>query len=297
LKFLSKIEIVESEPVVSYRETVSTYSSQVCLTKSSNKLNRIFMTAEPLPEELCSDIENKIVSPNDDIKERSKYLNENYGWDLGETKKIWFFGPYDNGPNVIVDMTKAIQNLNDVKGSMGAAFQKATRSGVLCEEETRGIRYNIIDVLLHTDSVHRGDGQIMPAARRAFCAAQLSASPRLLEPMYLCEIQTELDVVNSVYSVIAGRRGTVVNQIHREGTPIVVLKTYVPVANSFGLTAELRKETSGKAFPQCSFDHWNIMDGDPLDTTSKVHKVIEATRRRKGLPEKFPILADYVDKL
>jgi len=254
------------------------------------------MTAQPLTAELCLDIDNKLLLSTES-KERSKQLVENYSWDLNDTKKIWCFGPEDKGPNMLVDMTRSVQNLSDAKGSLSVAFQNMTSGGVLCDEEMRGIRFNIMDVLLHSDSVHRGDGQILPAARRVYCAAQLCASPRLLEPMFLCEVQTEASVVNSVYSVIAGRKGKVINEIRRDGTPLVVLKSFIPVASAFGLTAELRKATSGKAFPQCTFDHWSLMEGDPLLSDTKVHNIVMETRKRKGLPDKFPIFADYIDKL
>ena len=53
----------------------------------------------------------------------------------------------------------------------------------------RGIRFNIHDVTLHADAIHRGGGQIIPTARRCFLACVLTAEPRLLEPIYLVEIQ------------------------------------------------------------------------------------------------------------
>ena len=61
--------------------------------------------------------------------------------------------------------------------------------GVLCEENMRGIRFDLHDVKLHTDAVHRGGSQIIPTARRVFYAAQLTAKPRLVEPVYMVEIQ------------------------------------------------------------------------------------------------------------
>ena len=61
--------------------------------------------------------------------------------------------------------------------------------GVLCEENMRGVRFNIHDVTLHADAIHRGGGQLIPTARRCLYACMLTASPRLLEPVYLCEIQ------------------------------------------------------------------------------------------------------------
>lgn len=52
-----------------------------------------------------------------------------------------------------------------------------------------GVRINIHDVTLHADAIHRGGGQIIPTARRVFYASILTAQPRLLEPVYLVEIQ------------------------------------------------------------------------------------------------------------
>jgi elongation factor 2 len=56
----------------------------------------------------------------------------------------------------------------------------------------RGVRFNIYDVTLHTDAIHRGGGQIIPTARRVLYACVLTAAPRLMEPVYLVEIQVPL---------------------------------------------------------------------------------------------------------
>lgn len=53
----------------------------------------------------------------------------------------------------------------------------------------RGVRFDIHDVTLHADAIHRGGGQIIPTARRCFYASVLTAAPRLMEPVYLVEIQ------------------------------------------------------------------------------------------------------------
>ena len=60
---------------------------------------------------------------------------------------------------------------------------------VLCEENLRGVRFNIHDAMFHQDPPHRGGGQVIPATRRALYSSVLSAKPRLLEPVYLVEIQ------------------------------------------------------------------------------------------------------------
>ena len=61
--------------------------------------------------------------------------------------------------------------------------------GVLCEENMRGVRFDVHDVTLHADAIHRGGGQIIPTARRCLYACVLTAQPRLMEPIYLVEIQ------------------------------------------------------------------------------------------------------------
>lgn len=61
----------------------------------------------------------------------------------------------------------------------------------------RGVRFNIHDVTLHTDAIHRGGGQIIPTARRVLYACQLTANPTLMEPVYLVEIQVSVAAIAS----------------------------------------------------------------------------------------------------
>ena len=53
----------------------------------------------------------------------------------------------------------------------------------------RGIRFNIYDVALHADAIHRGGGQIIPTSRRVIYASMLTAKPVMMEPVYQVEIQ------------------------------------------------------------------------------------------------------------
>ena len=62
----------KSDPVVSYRESVSEESGITCLSKSPNKHNRLFMKAAPLPEGLPEDIDNGEVFPRQDLKIRAR---------------------------------------------------------------------------------------------------------------------------------------------------------------------------------------------------------------------------------
>ena len=62
---------------------------------------------------------------------------------------------------------------------------------MLCEENVHGVRFNLHDVTLIGDVIHRGGGQIIPTTRRALHACMLTAKPQLLEPIYLVEIQVQ----------------------------------------------------------------------------------------------------------
>ncbi|KAH8039698.1 hypothetical protein HPB51_008291 [Rhipicephalus microplus] len=237
------------------------------------------------------------VNPRDDFKIRARYLSDKYEWDATEARKIWAFGPEGTGPNLLVDVTKGVQYLNEIKDSVVAGFQWATKESVLCEENMRGVRFNIHDVTLHADAIHRGGGQIIPTARRCLYACMLTASPRLMEPVYLVEIQCPENAVGGIYGVLNRRRGHVFEESQVAGTPMFVVKAYLPVNESFGFTADLRSNTGGQAFPQCVFDHWQILPGDPLDGKSRPYNVVMETRKRKGLKDSLPDLDQYFDKL
>jgi len=291
------IPIKKSDPVVSYRETVAEESSVVCLSKSPNKHNRLFMKARPMPDGLAEDIDKGEVTPRGEFKTRARYLQEKYDYDVTEARKIWCFGPDGTGPNIVMDVTKGVQYLNEIKDSVVAGFQWASKEGVLAEENMRGVRFDIHDVTLHTDAIHRGGGQIIPTARRCLYACVLTAVPRLMEPVYLCEIQCPESAVGGIYGVLNRRRGHVIEEMQIAGTPMFVVKAYLPVNESFGFTADLRSNTGGQAFPQCVFDHWQMYPGDATKPENKVYQIIMDIRKRKGLKEGLPELANYMDKL
>ncbi|KAF8899125.1 P-loop containing nucleoside triphosphate hydrolase protein [Infundibulicybe gibba] len=275
-----------SDPVVPYRETVKAESTIVALSKSQNKHNRLYVKAMPIDEELTKAIEAGTVNARDDFKARARILADDYGWDVTDARKIWCFGPDTTGPNLLVDVTKGVQYLNEIKDSCVAAFQWATKEGVCAEENMRGVRINVLDVTLHTDAIHRGGGQIIPTMRRACYAACLLATPTLQEPIYLVEIQCPENAIG----------GSTVEE-QRPGTPMFTVKAYLPVNESFGFNGELRSHTAGQAFPQNVFDHWESMTGTPLEKGSKIEELVTKIRTRKGLKPEIPALDTYYDKL
>jgi len=295
--FMGGAPLKISEPVVPFRETVTAESSIDCLSKSPNKHNRLYCKAVPMDEELVKLIEDGKITPRDDPKVRGKELAEKFGWDINDARKVWCFGPENSGPNLLVDTTKAVQYLNEIKDACVSGFQWASKTGVLADEPMRGIRYNLMDVVLHADSIHRGAGQIMPTMRRVLYASQLTAEPRLQEPVYLVDIQVPEHAMGGIYGVLNKRRGRVIGEENRAGTPLYNVRAYLPVCESFNFTSDLRAATAGQAFPQCVFDHYQLLPGAPEEKETKQWEMVQKTRKRKGLNVALPSLDDFYDKL
>jgi elongation factor 2 len=289
-------EVKVSDPVVSFRETCQAKSDQTCLAKSANKHNRLFVEADSIGAELSEAIDRGDINPQADPKLQGRKMADDFGWDVTEARKIWAFGPEGTGPNLFVDTTKGVNYLLEIKESVVGGFAWATQNGPLCEEQMRGTRFNLMDVVLHADAIHRGMGQIMPTARRVCFSSLMTAEPNLLEPVYLANISVPQDAMGNVYGVLTQRRGHVFSEEQRPGTPQMTLLAYLPVMESFGFTADLRSNTGGKAFPQCSFDHWEPMTGSVYGG-GKVAETILAVRQRKGLKEGIPEISQYLDKL
>ena len=58
------------------------------MSKSANKHNRLYLVAEPLQDELTLAIEDGQIKADDDVKKISRVLQDTYGWDQHDSKKI-----------------------------------------------------------------------------------------------------------------------------------------------------------------------------------------------------------------
>ena len=165
------------------------------------------------------------------------------------------------------------------------------------EEPMRGIWFRLHDVTLHADSIHRGGGQIIPTARRVMYACMMTAEPCIMEPIFSVEIQCPEVAIGGIYGTLNRKRG-VVSEESIDGTPMHIVKAFLPVAESFGFTGFLRQNTGGQAFPQMVFHHWEVMNGDPFPGgDEKIGEIVLTARKRKGLKEAIPPLNEFEDKL
>ena len=299
--FMKGAPIKISDPVVSYRETVRAKSSIQCLAKSPNTHNRIFGEAYPLSLELQAAIEDSTITPAPkDAKEQAKMVVDKFGTTEAFTfdsddimpKKLWGFGPDGKGPNWIMDATRAVQYLSEIKDSVVNGFQIVTKGGPFCEEACRGVMVRVLDVTMHADSIHRGMGQILPAARSLICAAMYTAEPTVMEPLYLAEITVPVDAVGGVYSCLALRRGEIIEECPRAGTPMTLIRCYLPVNESFGFTggesAAAPRRAARENAPRCegaAFQH--APPSPPLPSPPSPASSLRSAARgdgRQGLP-------------
>ncbi|KAL7064516.1 hypothetical protein AAHC03_04652 [Spirometra sp. Aus1] len=109
-------------------------------------------------------------------------------------------------------------------------------------------------------------GLLTPTMARA-CIAAFQACPgqRLVLSMYDVELQSRGDVLGRMYSVLRKHYGRVIGEDLREGEECFVIRARLPVIESFGLTSDLRKRTSGVVtLPQLRPGGWEVLDIDPL---------------------------------
>ncbi|OCF73033.1 U5 small nuclear ribonucleoprotein component [Kwoniella mangroviensis CBS 8886] len=309
-KVFSEIEIKVSDPVTKFCETVVETSALKCYAETPNKKNKLTMISEPLETGIANDIESGKVTMRMTNKERGKFFESKYQWDLLASRNIWAFGPEENGPNVLFNDTLPSEVdtklLSSVRESVKQGFQWGTREGPLCDEPIRGVKFRILDANLAQEPIYRGGGQIIPTARRVCYSSFLLATPRLLEPVYYVEVQAPADCVAAVYTVLSRRRGHVTRDIPKPGSPLYTVKAHIPVLDANGFETDLRTATMGQAFVQMSFDHWSVVPGDPTDSSIQLRPLEPATgqalardlvlktRRRKGLSDSIAV-AKYLE--
>ncbi|KAK1710912.1 hypothetical protein CaCOL14_005072 [Colletotrichum acutatum] len=246
--------------------------------------------------------------------------------------RIAAFGPRRTGPNILIDATKEgllaklfSQTASSERDSSAApqadealhpahvadkipyAFQLATAQGPLCHEPVRGIAVFLEDVVINPtedessarDRLPRLTGEIIKTFTSSLRSGMLDWSPRLMLAMYTVEIQASTEVLGRVYDVLTRRRGRVLSEAMKEGTPFFSINSVLPVAESFGFADEMRKRTSGAAQPQLIFAGYEVLDQDPFwvpfteddledlgelaDKENVAKRYMDGVRRKKGL--------------
>jgi len=276
------LEIATSNPIVIYRESVRSTAGPI-EGKSPNKHNKLYLSIEPLPDGIINLIKEGKIGEYQDKHEMAKILREQ-GWSPDEAKGVWSI---DEGSNMLIEVTKGAQYLQEVKEMVIAGYRWGIKEGPLAYEQIRGVRLKLTDVSLHDDPVHRGPAQIMPMARRAFFVAFLSANPVLLEPVQRITVKVPPELLGAATSVISQKRGKIVS-VDQRGHLVYVVGE-LPTAETFDLSEVMRGASQGRAFWGLEFAHWAPVP------QSLVGQVITDIRKRKGLPPEPQKAEDFIE--
>ena len=288
VKFLKEygggLELLTSQPLVVYRETASA-EGVVAMAKSPNKHSRFWVQVEPLEQNVVDLIEKGSLFEAMGNKRITETLRNDAGWSAQESKNVWAL---EEHRNILVDLTKGIQYLRESKETVSSGFRWGVKNGPLSDEPIRGVKVKLLDAKLHEDPVHRGPAQLMPAVKRAVWGSFLTAKPVLSEPIYKIGVSVPHQFVGDVTGLITRKRGRIVSS--EQKGPITNITGYLPVSETFGLSAEMRGATSGHAFWQTQFDHWEKVP------ESISMEVISGIRKRRGLPEEVPKANKFIDE-
>ena len=275
------VEIVTSEPIVVYRETITGTLSSPVEGKSPNRHNRFYFELSPLPENVVEMIKNHEISMNQDQLERRDAMTK-AGFEKDEAKSVKDI--YTT--NILLDMTKGIQYLNETMELVIEGIHEALDGGPLANEPVQNMLIKLVDVKLHEDAIHRGPAQVIPAVRGAIKGGMLIAGDSLLEPMQKLHITVPSEYMGSATGQIQGRRGQVFDMNSEGDTMTVIGKA--PVAELFGFAGDVRSATEGRAM-------WNSeFAGFELIPANLAKEVVLQIRKRKGLKEEMPRPDDYL---
>jgi elongation factor 2 len=268
------MKIIVSPPIVVYREAVTKKSIEV-EGKSPNKHNKFYMTLEPLEESFAEAIKSGTIHQGR-IKKKDRALWDSFveaGLDKDEAERVKdiFQG------SVFIDMTRGVVALNEVMELVLDGFEQVMKAGPLAREACTNFKIRLMDVALHEDAIHRGPGQVYPALRDGLKLAINEAGPMLFEPVQTIQVDCPQDMMGPVSSVVNNRRGQVLDMIMDEDNLSIIAK--IPVAETFGMTGDIRSATSGKGSFFVKNQTFEQLPRDQQET------IIKQIRDRKGLTE------------
>ena len=249
LKSLCGLDVEVSSPRVVYMESVEK-KGIVALAKSPNKQNSFWVQVAPDGRE---------------IEESGGILS------------------IDEHRNLLLDCSGKTEPVSEeVLEAIIGGFEFACKAGPLCGEPVRHLKVDLVDLQL---SEEFNSTEVMRGVGKAVFGSFLTAQPILLEPVYKIIITVASELTSETSRILCSRRGKVT--LFEQKGLLAVISGFIPVSETFGFSKELRTATSGRAFWQSFFDHWEKM---PQKLSLQV---ITDLRQRKGLspevpkPEKF----------
>lgn len=277
------VPITVSQPIVVYRETVLKVSPSL-ESKSPNKHNKLSMMCEKIPGErldklLKSHFDGK-VKPKD--REKAAMFQE-MGFDNETSKKMWAV----HHGNVLVDGTRGIESLHEIRELVIQGFFDAMDQGPLAKEKCFGVMITLEDAKLHEDAIHRGPAQMLPTVTKGCYACMLSADPVLFEPKQLLTITVPESYLGAVSKELGSRR-TQITEMRQEGDSSIIIGK-APVKELIGFSSSIRGSTQGRALWTAEYAGFDML---PRELQAETIKEI---RKRKGMDEQVKPASHYLD--
>ena len=189
--------------------------------------------------------------------------------------------------NVFINCTGKLAELEKILDSLVSGFMFACRAGPLCSEPMIGVKVRLMEVQFGGNKDQWNPLEIRRGVGKAIFGSFLTAKPILLEPVYETVISSSMDFAGECVRIIDRKRGKILD--FKQKQTLGLIKSYIPVAETFGLSEELRSATSGHAVWQSTFSGWKKLPGK-LEA-----RVIAEIRERKGLPADIPQAQRFLD--
>ncbi|KAL6899812.1 hypothetical protein ACP4OV_006470 [Aristida adscensionis] len=227
------------------------------------------------------------------------------------SEKLGLLSVSDTESNDGIDYSESSTNYLDFEALMNsivAGFQFATNAGPICDEPMWGLAFIVEPYIFadnsvaitHSDQYNIFTGQVITAVKEACRAAVVQSNPRLVEPIYLCELTSPAQQLRGTYAVLGDCRARVLKEELQEGTSLFMVHADLPIAESSEFSEKLRNATSGAASAILTFSHWEAIPQDPFfipKTQEEIEefgdgssigsnlakKLMNIVRRRKGL--------------
>ena len=131
-------------------------------------------------------------------------------------------------------------------------IQEAMNSGPLGGYPVLGVRAEVYDGSYH--EVDSSEMAYQIAGSMAFKEAMKKGNPVLLEPIMKVTVSVPEEYMGDVIGDITSRRGRIEGMDERNGVKIV--HSYVPLAEMFGYSTDLRSRTQGRGTYVMEVDHY-----------------------------------------
>ncbi len=263
------VDIEVSPPIVVYRETVEGTCSPI-EGKSPNKHNKFYFTVEPVEKEAFDAIRAGELKP---ARLKGKELGKAFLPYMNKIDAKGIVEVYEN--NILTDVTKGIQYLNEVRSLILEGFHEAMDNGPLAKEKVIAVKVKLTDAKLHEDAIHRGPAQVIPAVRTAIREAMVQARTIVLEPKQKVFIHVPQSYMGAATRGIQSRRGQIVDM--RQEGDLMIIEAKCPIAEMFGFASDIRSATEGRALWSTEFIGFEKL---PVELQEQIVKRI---RERKGL--------------